>query len=122
MTNDLFKVAEDSARSSFFLISGTALSTVILAIGSILTGRFLGPELYGQYTLALVIPSLLLTFTDLGISQGITKFTASLKAKGETWYFTVIPKRRNRLWNASNVNQCYNTKQPTFHQQRYNNT
>ena len=92
MTNDLFKVAEDSVRSSFFLISGTALSTVILAIGSILTGRFLGPELYGQYTLALVVSTLLLTFTDLGINQGITKFTASLKAKGETWYFTVIPK------------------------------
>jgi len=84
MADELIKVAEDSARSGFFLISGTALSTVILAIGSILTGRFLGPELYGQYTLALVIPSLLLTFTDLGINQGITKFTASLKAKGET--------------------------------------
>ncbi|MCJ7431274.1 flippase [Candidatus Bathyarchaeota archaeon] len=84
MADELIKVAEDSARSGFFLISGTALSTVILAIGSILTGRFLGPELYGQYTLALVIPSLLLTFTDLGINQGITKFTASLKSKGET--------------------------------------
>jgi O-antigen/teichoic acid export membrane protein len=84
MADELIKVAEDSARSGFFLISGTALSTVILAIGSILTGRFLGPELYGQYTLALVIPSLLLTFTDLGINQGITKFTANLKAKGET--------------------------------------
>lgn len=84
MAGKLAKVAEDSARSGFFLISGTALSTVILGIGSILTGRFLGPELYGQYTLALVIPTLLLTFTDLGISQGITKFTASLKAKDET--------------------------------------
>ena len=84
MADELIKVAEDSARSGFFLISGTAVSTVILAIGSILTGRFLGPELYGQYTLALVIPSLLLTFTDLGINQGITKFTASLKSKGET--------------------------------------
>ena len=84
MADELIKVAEDSARSGFFLISGTALSTVILAIGSILTGRFLGPELYGQYTLALVVPTLLLTFTDLGINQGITKFTASLKAKGET--------------------------------------
>jgi len=84
MADELIKVAEDSARSGFFLISGTAVSTVILAIGSILTGRFLGPELYGQYTLALVVPALLLTFTDLGISQGITKFTASLKAKGET--------------------------------------
>jgi hypothetical protein len=55
MTNDLFKVAEDSARSSFFLISGTTLATIILAISAILIGRFLGPELYGQYSLTLTI-------------------------------------------------------------------
>ena len=46
MEYDLEKVAEDSARGSFFLISGTALSTVIMAVSSILIGRFLGPELY----------------------------------------------------------------------------
>jgi O-antigen/teichoic acid export membrane protein len=49
-----------------------------------MVARLLGPELYGQYTLALVAPSLLFLFTDLGISQGIIKFTASLRAKGET--------------------------------------
>jgi len=84
MTDELVKVAEDSARGGFFLMSGTALSTVILAIASILVARFLGPDLYGQYTLALVAPQLLYLFTDLGIDQGIIKFTASLRAKGET--------------------------------------
>jgi len=84
MADELIKVAEDSARGSFFLISGTALATVIMAISSILIGRFLGPELYGQYTLALVVPQLLFIFTDLGINQGIIKFTASLRSKGET--------------------------------------
>jgi O-antigen/teichoic acid export membrane protein len=83
MEYDLEKVAEDSARGGFFLISGTALSTVIMAASSILIGRFLGPELYGQYTLILVVPQLLLLFTDLGINQGVIKFTASLRSKGE---------------------------------------
>jgi len=55
-----------------------------MAVSTILVGRFLGPELYGQYSLAIVVPSLLLLFADLGINQGITKFTASLRAKGET--------------------------------------
>jgi len=31
MTDELAKVAEDSARGGFFLISGTALTTVIMA-------------------------------------------------------------------------------------------
>lgn len=84
MTDKLEKVAEDSTRGGFFLATGTAAATVIMAIASILIARFLEPELYGQYTLALVVPSLLFLFTDLGLNQGIVRFTASLSAKGET--------------------------------------
>jgi O-antigen/teichoic acid export membrane protein len=84
MADDLVKVAEDSARGGLFLFSGTAGSTVIMAIASILIGRLLGPELYGQYTLAFVIPQLLFLFTDLGINQGVMKYAAGFNAKGET--------------------------------------
>jgi len=84
MTTELEKIAEDSARGSFFLISGTALATVIMAIGTIIVGRLLGSELYGQYVLALNIPSLLGLFTDLGINLGVTKFAATLNAQGQT--------------------------------------
>jgi O-antigen/teichoic acid export membrane protein len=84
MEDELTQVAQDSARGGFFLISGTAVATVVLAVASILIARFLGPELYGQYALALVVPQLLFLFTDLGINQGITKFTSMLKSRGET--------------------------------------
>jgi O-antigen/teichoic acid export membrane protein len=84
MSDHLVKTAEDSVRSGFFLISGTAIATVVMAVSTILIGRFLGPELYGQYSLASVIPQLFFLFTDLGISQGVTKFTASFNLKGET--------------------------------------
>lgn len=84
MTDELVQVAEDSVRGGFFLISGTALATIILAVSSIVVARFLGDELYGQYVLSLVAPQLLFLFTDLGINQGIMKFTASLRAKDET--------------------------------------
>jgi len=84
MEDDLTRVAQDSARGGFFLISGSAMATIISAIASILVARFLGPELYGQYALALVAPQLLYLFTDLGLSQAITKFTATLKSEKET--------------------------------------
>jgi len=60
MADDLAKITEDSARGGFFLFSGSALATAIMAISAILVGRFLGPGLYGEYNLVLVIPSLLL--------------------------------------------------------------
>lgn len=83
MTDRLTEVIADSARGSMFLISGTALSTVIMAIATILIGRLLGPELYGQYVLAFLLPQLLYLFTALGIDQGIIRFTSSLRAAGE---------------------------------------
>jgi O-antigen/teichoic acid export membrane protein len=83
MVDDLVDIAKDSARGGFMLISGTAISTVILAISAILIGRFLGPGSYGQYTLAISIPQLLYLFTDLGINQGVTKFTAAFNTKQE---------------------------------------
>jgi O-antigen/teichoic acid export membrane protein len=84
MTDELTKVTEDMARGGFFLFSGATLATVVMAISAIIIGRFLGPDLYGQYNLVLVIPSLLLLFSDLGINAGVTKFSSSLRAEGKS--------------------------------------
>ena len=78
MADELTRVAEDSARGSFFLVTGTAFATIIMAVSSIIVARLLGPESYGQYTLALVVPGMLFLFTDLGINHGIIRYTASL--------------------------------------------
>lgn len=92
MTNELLTVAEESTRNVFFLFSGAALSTIISAISAILIARLLGPELYGQYGLAFVVPQLLFLFTDLGLSQGIIKFTAGLRQKGPTNHLIKLVK------------------------------
>lgn len=83
MADDLTRVTEESARGGFYLITGTASATIIMAAASIIIARLLGPELYGQYALALVTPQLLLLFADLGINQGIIKFTATFRVKNE---------------------------------------
>ncbi len=92
MSNDLTRIAEDSARGGFFLASGAIAATVVSAVATILVGRFLGPELYGQYTLSLVIPGMLFTFADFGIGQGIVKFAASLQAEGKMGHAAKIIK------------------------------
>ncbi|MBX5327648.1 MAG: oligosaccharide flippase family protein [Candidatus Bathyarchaeia archaeon] len=90
MTSDLTRVAEESAKGGFFLIVGSFFSTIISAVASIIVTRLLGQELYGQYALSLVVPQMLFLFTDFGISQGIVKFAASLRVKGETAQMTKI--------------------------------
>lgn len=83
MTTDLTRIAEDSARGGFFLASGSFISTVILALTAILVGRLLGPELYGEYALSFVITEMLYVFADFGISAGVVKYSASLRAEGK---------------------------------------
>jgi hypothetical protein len=82
LTDDLVKVVEASARSGFVLVFSSALSTIILAVVSILVAGFLGSELYGQYYLALVIPQILFQFSDLCLSQGDPKKMVVLKHSG----------------------------------------
>jgi O-antigen/teichoic acid export membrane protein len=84
MADELTKIAEDSVRGSLFLISGSAIATVIMAVQAIVITNLLGPELYGQYTLALLIPQVIFLVTDLGLSSGITRFVAAYNARGES--------------------------------------
>ena len=92
MTSDLMRIAEDSTRGGFFLVSGAFIATVVSAITTIFVGRFLGPELYGQYALSIVIPQMLLLFASFGIDQGVVKYTASLRAEGKIGHAAKIIK------------------------------
>ncbi len=83
MSNKLVEIAEDSARGGFFLFTGNALSLLILAIGSIIVARLLGPDDYGLFSLSLVVPSILAGVMDLGVNPALTRFSAKLRAEGK---------------------------------------
>ena len=83
MTDELIHIAEESTRGSFFLAVGNFVSTVIYAIGVFVMAGLLGPELYGVYTLCFTVPSFLF-IVNIGVNQGLTKFSASLYAQGQT--------------------------------------
>jgi O-antigen/teichoic acid export membrane protein len=57
-------------------------STAILAVGSILIARLLGPAGYGLYSLALVVPALLVSLINFGIDEALVRFPAKFKAEG----------------------------------------
>lgn len=82
MSEDLVQITEDSARGSFFLVTGQIAALVLQAVAVFVLARLLGPDFYGIYTLCLVFPNLLLIFVDLGINQAIVRFSASLRVRG----------------------------------------
>jgi O-antigen/teichoic acid export membrane protein len=83
LEDEPIQVAEESTRGSFFLTIGGLASTIISAIGVFIVTGLLGPDLYGVYTLSFTVPSIFLTLINLGINQGLTKYSASLYAKKE---------------------------------------
>jgi O-antigen/teichoic acid export membrane protein len=72
-----------SAAGSFKLFIVKIVSTIILAIGTIILGILISQSDYGSYTIAIVPASTFLLFQDWGISSALTKYCASCRATGE---------------------------------------
>jgi len=83
MSDNLTKIAEDSARGGFFLFSGNIISLFILAIGSVLIARLLGQDNYGLYSLSIVVPLLFINLMDFGINSAMTRFSAKYRSEGK---------------------------------------
>jgi len=83
MLNEMSKVVEDSARGGFYLTLGNVASMIVSMLSVFIVARVLGSEQYGLYTISTVMPSLLVLFTNPGVVEGLTKFSANLRVKGE---------------------------------------
>jgi len=83
MSTELSDIGKASARGGFFLFLGNTSSTIIMAVAAILIARLLGPENYGLYSLAMIAPSFLVAFSDLGISPSLTRFCARFRSEGK---------------------------------------
>ncbi|MEM0253517.1 MAG: flippase [Candidatus Bathyarchaeia archaeon] len=82
-SNRLMATAKEAAGGAFHLFWGGSLATVLSAVCAILVARFLGPEQYGVYSLALIVSGFLMHFTDYGVSQALTRFIALYKSRNE---------------------------------------
>lgn len=78
------KMGKVSAMGSFQLFIGQSISSIILAIGSIILGRIMLPADYGLYSIALV-PSMTFTlFHDWGIGVATTRYVAHLRSENNS--------------------------------------
>lgn len=76
-------IAKVSAKGSFHLLWGLISSTVISSVGTVFIARLLGSDLYGLYTIVLVVPSFIQIFGDWGMNAAIVRFTADIALKVE---------------------------------------
>jgi O-antigen/teichoic acid export membrane protein len=81
-SDELTTIAQKAARGGLLLFIGNTSSTVILAVGIIIVARLLGPSDYGLYTLATVIPLLLVSLSDVGMNLALVRMPARLRAEG----------------------------------------
>ncbi|MCJ7633488.1 oligosaccharide flippase family protein [Candidatus Bathyarchaeota archaeon] len=74
------KMGQASATGSFQLFIGKIVSTVILAVGTIILGIFIHEGEYGLYAIALIPATTILLFQDWGIASAMTKYCAQYRA------------------------------------------
>jgi stage V sporulation protein B len=76
------KLGKTSAAGGFQLFMGKTLSTIILAVGTIVLGIFILPSDYGLYAVALIPASTVLLFQDWGVGSALVKYCAQYRAMG----------------------------------------
>jgi O-antigen/teichoic acid export membrane protein len=78
-----YKMGKISATGSIQLFIGKSLSTLIMAVGTIILGRIMLTSDYGLYTIALVPSITMNLFDDWGINVAASKFIAQYKVAND---------------------------------------
>lgn len=79
---DRTRVAEDAVRGGTFLFIGLMIANIVNGITSIFVARLLGPSDFALYGLALTLPTLLFSFSNIGIDQAIIRYVSKLQEEG----------------------------------------
>jgi len=71
-----------TVKGMYHLFLGNTAYTFLLAVTAIVVGRILGPDGYGLYAVALIVPSFLFTAIRLGLDSAATRYAARLRSEG----------------------------------------
>lgn len=68
-------------KSSFIVFIGIFLSKIFIYIYRIIIARYFGPEIYGLFSLAIMIIGWFVAFSSLGLSHGLIRFIPIYREK-----------------------------------------
>ncbi len=69
------------AKSSMIIFVGIFLSKLLTYIYRIVIARHFGPEIYGLYSLALIVLGLFVVFSSIGLTDGLIRFASFYRGK-----------------------------------------
>ncbi len=78
------EMGKTSAVGSVHLFLGVSISSIILAIGTVILGIYILPGAYGLYAVALIPIATLSLLQDWGIGSALTRFCAKYRAANDT--------------------------------------
>jgi O-antigen/teichoic acid export membrane protein len=71
------------AKSSVIVFIGVALSKIFSYAHRIIIAKYFGPEIYGLYSLAIIIFTFFLYFSTLGLTEGLLRYISLYRGKDE---------------------------------------
>jgi len=77
------EMGKASTTGSFQLFIARIVSTIMLAVSTLLVGLFISDVDYGLYVVAIIPISTFLLFQDWGVGAALTKYCAQYRAKNE---------------------------------------
>ena len=83
MEDKALEMGQTSATGSFHLFVGKSVSTIVLAVGTIILGLFILQSDYGLYAIALIPAGTFMLFQDWGVGAALTKYCANYKTTTE---------------------------------------
>ncbi len=71
------------ARSSIIVFIGIVFSKILSYIYRIIIARYFGPEIYGLFSISIVIVAIFVTFFSMGLVDGILRFISFYRGRNE---------------------------------------
>ncbi len=75
------EIGQTSAHGSFHLFIGQIISTILLAVGTIILQLFISEKDYGLYVIALIPATTILLFQDWGVGAAMVKLCAKCRSE-----------------------------------------
>jgi O-antigen/teichoic acid export membrane protein len=78
------------AKGTGIIFIGTIIGMLLAFVGRVLLARFFTQAEYGIYSLALVLPSIFVAISTLGLQEGSTRYIAYFRGKKEEKIFLYV--------------------------------
>ena len=75
------EIGQTSAHGSFHLFIGQIISTILLAVGTIILQLLVSEKDYGLYVIALIPATTILLFQDWGVGAAMVKLCAKCRSE-----------------------------------------